>query len=557
MASADPGAVEVHRSCHLTLGKSIGEWHGKTSSLVAQIYEDLMQDYREFVSPEAPLESSARQVEVLVGNLALFLARRLARSITQLKTLGDEISIDPSSIERSVHYQLEIPKSTDESFKLLMSEEFGEFIDYLSVCHRFGFTNEVLVGMSGCQDALEFRASQVRLPLLTRTYMALQRLLSSFSSNNSISIVSSYLGRVSEIWLSFMLRQPPSLLEVRPEREYREAAREVRLPKQATSRQNAIFLLRVLAPFSLAEGFEETLEHATSIGFARRPSVIFTSNAFSHDDEFKASLARALPTAKYVVGQHGNNYGVSKLTEICPELNASDFFLSWGWVGDKKIIPFGQIKPLVKGKFPKAPKGVSLFIREEYRFLLQADMHEPNEQYFRSVIELCQTLNQLKISTKLRLNPTGSLNSARYISKSIEAMDFVSLAEDKKSMKQLISSGVAIVFTYDSTGMLEMGTAGIPFFLFAPDGLGLVRQKFQANYDSLRSAGLLSEDSAQAGHLISTWISASQVEKNTQRDAIQNFTKGIAHKPKNKLRALRKILENIDEMSPAQTPKDK
>jgi hypothetical protein len=32
-----------------------------------------------------------------------------------------------------------------------------------------------------------------------------------------------------------------------------------------------------------------------------------------------------------------------------------------------------------------------------------------------------------------------------------------------------------------------------------------------------------------------------------QREAIQDFTKGIAHSPKNKLRALRKILKNADE----------
>ena len=547
MESAVHETIEGPPSSYLTLGNSIGEWHGKTSRLTAQIYEELVQDYREFVSPKTPLQASARQVEVLVGNLALILARRLARSITQLNTLGDEISIDPSSIEWSINYQLELPKTTDESYGLLMSEEFGELIDYLSVCHHFGLANEVLVGMSGCQAAPESRASQVRLPPLNRGYMALQHLLSSYASNNSISIVSSYLGRVSEIWLSFMLKQPPSLLEVRPEREYRAATREVQLPKQTTSRQKAVFLLRVLAPFSLTEGVEETLEHATSIGFARSPSVIFTSNAFSRDDEFKASLARALPTTKYVVGQHGNNYGVSKLTEICPELNASDSFLSWGWSDDKKIIPFGQIKPLVKGRFPKAPKGVSLFLREDYRFLLQADMHEPNERYFWSVIELCQALNQLKISTKLRLKSTGSVNSAGYLSKSIEAMEFVSIAEDKKSMKQLVSSGMAIVFTYDSTGMLEMGTAGIPFLLFAPDGLGLVRQEFQANYDALRSAGLLSEDPAQAAQLISSWLSASRGQRKIQREAIQDFTKGIAHSPKHKLRALRKILKNANE----------
>jgi len=80
-------------------------------------------------------------------------------------------------------------------------------------------------------------------------------------------------------------------------------------------------------------------------------------------------------------------------------------------------------------------------------------------------------------------------------------------------MRKLLASGMGIVFGYDSTGMLEVGTAGILFFLFAPDGLGLVRQEYRANYDSLKAADLLSKDPHQATQLISDWLSASLVER--------------------------------------------
>jgi putative transferase (TIGR04331 family) len=305
--------------------------------------------------------------------------------------------------------------------------------------------------------------------------------------------------------------------------------------------------MKILAPSSLSEGYGATLERAYSLGFAKNPSVIFTSNSFDTDDEFKVHLAEALPSAAYVVGQHGNNYGISKITEICPEQHASDLFLSWGWGGEADgIHAFGQIKPALKGRFPSNVRGVTLFLRDEYDVFLQADMHELNRRYFESIRELCCHLNDLQITTHLRLHTSTSSFTRNFLEKAVEKMPFVKISGDRPSMRKLLASGMGIVFGYDSTGMLEMGTAGIPFFLFAPDGLGLVRQEYRANYDSLRSAGLLSEDPAQAAQLISEWITAPKKTRSMHAESLRLFTEGIAHYPKNKLWRLRKVLKGLE-----------
>jgi len=536
--------------CHLSLGSLLENWHLKTAVSAGGIYRDLMRDSRQLFSIEGCEPVSSRKVEILVGNLALFIARRLARSMEQVGTLGDNHVVDPSTINQSLVVKLPTPLRTLDSYGLLMSVQIDNLIDHLTISQHFGITSKVTVIMRGTDEASESGKVVTEQPILSKAYLVVQKCLSKKSSLNSISISSTYLGRGKEFILSLLLGQTPSLLEVRPNIDlgHELSTRKLLLPGPLSTRDIALFLMKLLVPWSLKEDYSLTLERAYSLGFARNPSVIFTSNSFDTDDEFKVHLAEALPSAAYVVGQHGNNYGISKTTEICPEQNASDLFLSWGWGGKSDgVHPFGQIKSAVKGRFPSNVRGVTLFLRDEYDSLLQADMHEINHRYFMSIEQICASLNDLQVTTHLRLHTSTSSFTRNLLEKAIEEMPFVAISGDRPSMRKLLASGMGIVFGYDSTGMLEMGTAGIPFFLFAPDGLGLVRQEYRANYDFLRSAGLLSEDPAQAAQLISTWISASRVERKAQREAIQNFTKGIAHSPKNKLRALRKILKNADE----------
>jgi len=534
---------------HLSLGNLLEDWHLETAASIDEIYKDLIRDSRQLFSDEGSARASSRKVEILIGNLALLIARRLSRSIEQIGKLGDSHVIDPSTINQSLNLELPTPLKTIGSYGLLMSAEIDNLIDHLAIYQHFGITSTVKVRMTDDAEVSESERLVTKLPIFSKAHLLVQKWLSKKSSRNSISIWNTYVGRGKELILSMLLGQTPSLFGVRPnfEPSHELAIRELLLLGPLSTREIALFLMKVLVPWSLKEDYSLTSERAYSLGFARNPSVIFTSNSFSRDDEFKTHLANALPTATYIIGQHGNNSGVSVRTKIMPELNASDLFLSWGWGGEELgVHPFGQIKPAVKGKLHERLKGVTLFLRTDFHSFLEADLYEPNSHYFKSVVNLCAALDDLKIITQLRLHSATTKIRREYLSDAIANMSFVSVTQNRPSIKKLLASGMGIVFGYDSTGMLEMGSAGIPFFLFAPDGLGLVRQGFRANYDSLRSAGLLSEDPSQAGQLISTWTSASREERKIQREAIQDFTKGIAHSPKKKLRTLRQILKNAD-----------
>jgi putative transferase (TIGR04331 family) len=305
-----------------------------------------------------------------------------------------------------------------------------------------------------------------------------------------------------------------------------------------------LFLAQFLIPTDLWEGLGETLQRSYEAGLPLRPKVIFTSNAFFYDDEFKVHTAASISDCVYMVGQHGNNHGVSRIAEILPEFNTSDYFLTWGWTSsDSKTHPFGQIKPRVRAGIPKRIKGVTLFLRDESLHLLDIDMHGPNDRYFDQVVSLCQKLDSLQIQTTIKVHPSTPVFRIEALRRAFEFLSKVKFSKNLESIPTLLRAGEGIVFTYDSTGMLEMGTARIPFFCFAPDGLELVRSDYVANYKNLREAGLLSEEASEAANLIVKWINASSQAKKLQLEGVRNFVEGIAFYPKFKTLKLASLLK--------------
>ena len=547
--STDQGA-------HLSLGPTIGAWHNETSQLANELYLQLVEDSRILLTSEAMGVPTFRQAEILIGSLALKLSRRLARSKKQIRTLKGHRPSPFSRLPASIALSLKGAANTSESYELLISREFSDLVDSIAVYQFFGINTSTSVILrhpsqaAGSQsDVLgSFDKISPRRRFMKTLFLSAQKLLARSASRSSISIVGSYLGRSAEIVLSALLGQPPSLLEVRPPVPARKTPNEDKLfdlQEYGSDRKISMFLMKLLLPLSLSEGFDSTLSRAYSLGFPRDPSVIFTSNSYHSDDEFKAHLANAIPRATYVLGQHGNTYGVSRKSELCPEQNTADFFLSWGWEGDG-VIPFGQIKPRIRGKPRARPRYITLFLRHDSpHYFLQADMHGPNTHYFASVEQLCKELNSLCIKTVLILHASTSNIRRQFFESIASNMEFIEISRTKPTIKKLMSSGSAIVFTYDSTGMLEMGASGLPFFCFAPDGIELVKEEFLVNYEALERAGLLCRNPEECAQLISEWITAAPSLAASQLKEIESFTRGIAFYPRNKIWTLMKLLRGL------------
>ena len=100
-------------------------------------------------------------------------------------------------------------------------------------------------------------------------------------------------------------------------------------------------LLIQTMPLSYLEGLKEIELNAEKRGFPKEPKVIFTSNNFFADEEFKLwVIKQRAVNAKYIIGQHGSNYGTERFKTPKLEEELPDKFISWGTIQyQKNIVP--------------------------------------------------------------------------------------------------------------------------------------------------------------------------------------------------------------------------
>jgi len=530
---------------YLDLGETITDWYEGAKSTAEVTYKHLIGSAKTiFTEIGIPAEGS-RNIEILVGHICYYLSQRISRAESQLRLI-DESFLSVSEIcEYPFIESISLPQNTAEAMSTLMSDEFGSLVEYLMVRINFGLETRLRLELSTNNSGGEEKTLS-KLDILKQSlYLAFQQTLAKMSRASSIAIVSTYLGGFGFVLLNALLGQVPAFVEIRkPKLSVGESfTRGIDLTGASSIQDVAHILLKALIPVALLERYSESTEEAKRIGLPVNPQVIFTANAFLYDDVFKAYVNNNIPNCDYVVAQHGNNYGIAKYSDSSPEYRTPDLFLSWGWIdGRGHVFPFGQIKPRIRAKLSASVQGVSLVVRDELSSFLYADVTGPNERYLESLMSLCDELEKLRVRTYVRLH--ASTKSAQrafwenYVAKTI----YVTIDLDNPPIDEVIRSGLGVVFTYDSTGMLELGSADVPFFFFASEGLGMVKDEFRSNYRALSEAGLLSSEPAIAAKMIYEWINASPNEQTKKRIAVKKFLSGISFYPRNKLFSLRKIL---------------
>jgi hypothetical protein len=527
---------------HLSLGTTIEDWYNETSELTETLYDALIDDALEIFATKDVRHWSHRRVEILVGHVCHGLAQRLARSRKQLETVPAGVQPIMQEPELSREVDLPLPMSTSEAMDLLMSDHFGQVVDRLVSDHYFELQSTWIIRCTPKNAAPSISPTPTLALAIRKLYLITQKLIASRSRNFHISIASSYLGKIGTIIIGFPIRQLPLLLELRPRDELvgNSSIREVTVGEDLSLRGISKSLLHALIPSGLLDHFDALLRQSLDMGYPQSPKVIFTSNAFFYDDLFKVHVATNIPASLYIVGQHGNNYGVSRLSDLNPEIRTADYFLSWGWRGEK-VINFGQIKPKVRTPFPNKVRGVTLFLGGDKPSPF-ADMQGPHDEYFRSVAILCAELDRLEIDTEIRFDTSTSRIRREFLCREISSFSHITIAKTRPSLARLLKSRRAAVFTYDSTGMLELASVGLPFFAFLQEGLGLIRQEFKNNYRHLEKAGLLSDDPVRAAMLIASWVRATPDIRKVQKGAVRSFSEGIVFYPASKLRSLSHLL---------------
>lgn len=228
--------------------------------------------------------------------------------------------------------------------------------------------------------------------------------------------------------------------------------------------------------------------------FPKNVSFVFTSNSFHQDELFKFWIAeKKLSGTKYLVGQHGNNYGANTLTTPTNEELTCDFFFTWGWkVPEDKYLPSLVLKTA----------GLNLTSKHDGGLLLLSTAVPNGHSAWDETIEYFDQLQQqhafidrldesIKPSTTIRIPTLNSLIG-----------DIMPNAWTKEPVNFPLDLGTEpyfrvrdkyrlAVFAYDSTGLLEGLASNVPTMAFWLDGLSHLNDFAKEKYQILVDAGIV------------------------------------------------------------------
>jgi putative transferase (TIGR04331 family) len=303
-------------------------------------------------------------------------------------------------------------------------------------------------------------------------------------------------------------------------------------------------------PTCYFEGYKNLTKVAEEMPWPKKPKFIFTSNNFDTDEIFKfwtaLKVGQGVP---YIAGQHGNNYGTHAWfgTPNIPERAASDKFITWGWSERKhKTIPAFV--------FTKAGRSSKKNVKDGGLLLVENHLPQNQETYDVYYEHLLYMEDQFRIVESLPNNifqqVTVRLHGGNKQLRFCEEQRWkdrspqTKIERDGLNMEQSISQNRLIVYSYDSSGILEGLLLNIPTICFWRNGLSHLLPSAKPFYGLLHNVGILFYSPEAAAQFIDLhWDDISEWWKSEKvQDARQIFCDQYARTTDNPVKELKSIL---------------
>lgn len=351
--------------------------------------------------------------------------------------------------------------------------------------------------------------------------------------------------------------QIPQLFDTTKEWQAKKIDRVLRhnLSKLIFSKENdTLFgimcsLVFELLPVCYLENFPELSKNVQRLTWPKAPKFIFTSNSFDTDELFKLWTAQKVDSGfKYIVGQHGNNYGTERYQNPTVEESTSDKFMTWGWTDRlPQHIPSFIFKTVVKSGKAYNPDGGLLLIEDMlYHRLNTWDRAYEFEIYFEEQTKFVDNLEKtMRDELTIRIHPSYKLLRSFDVLRWNDYDSHININTGEDVINKLISQSRLIVHGYDSTGILETLSQNIPTLAFWQNDLDHLRDSAIPYYQILVDAGIvhLTPESVaskvnEIWHDVETWWEQSSIQ-----DARNKFCSHYARVSQNPSQDLRKLLQ--------------
>ena len=280
-----------------------------------------------------------------------------------------------------------------------------------------------------------------------------------------------------------------------------------------------------LIPLNYVENFDIFYKKSLAC-YPKKPSVIYTANAYQANDSFKFWLAHhAENKIPFVVGQHGGNIGIARVNQTEDhQIKIADVYFSWGWSDPKKM----NIKPFptpqldkIQPKYKQSGDIVMAISDYPRYFYCQYSVPVASQVlgYIDEQIEFIDSLNRnLMKRFKIRL---ASDNFDWNLKERLLDSGYENFFDNSKQkfIPRLNDCSLS-VSTSNTTTFLETLSLNFPTIVFFNPIWYEVREDAKELVESLKRVGILHETPNSAaiflnglGGDIENWWSGEELQK--------------------------------------------
>jgi putative transferase (TIGR04331 family) len=373
--------------------------------------------------------------------------------------------------------------------------------------------------------------------------------------NNNYCFISSYLPLIKDLRLQVRLKQFPRLYRTQqvPIRKPDMKKRQWWLSNNEFSDGSFEVIARQFIPLhiptSYLEGYEELIKVVDFLPWAKRPKVIFTSNAYLADDIFKVWAAEKVENStSLVIGQHGGHFGMTPFSfHEEHQIKIATRWLSWGWSDSSRpqIIPVGNLKCFERSVGYNS-NGTALMVEMALpRFSYHMSAVPVSRQwldYFedqkRFLSALPQELRE-QILLKLYSNDYGWDQKQRWQ----DQLPEIRIASGHQGIHKLIEKSRLYISTYNATTYLESLIWNVPTIIFWNVKHWEIKEDVQPYFDLLKEVGIFHETpESAASQMVDVWHDVTfWWESQPVQEARSQFCEQFSRKPEDMMGELEKV----------------
>tara|TARA_B100000686_G_C16797198_1_gene983282 strand:+ start:1375 stop:3207 length:1833 start_codon:yes stop_codon:yes gene_type:complete len=399
--------------------------------------------------------------------------------------------------------------------------------------NKLTYLKDTIIGMPSDKVESGFFYKNVK----ENSFRILNRILHRFSSDNSVFVIRSMMGRLNEIKLSLKLKQTPVI--------YQDIKKLI-LNDESVDQRDWIFsfgnrdnvfdsflsrMITRFVPIIFLEKYKEFNAQVSSLGFPKSPKVICFSSPLQHEDLTKAYVAINVENkTELILIQHGGGYGIMKMDlNEDYEKRLADLFLTWGWISveNQNVIPFAVQKPAITKNSRRNSRQFDtkdiLIIHHNFSRYFTTFTGNHYAPYFSDQLSSPYTFLD-NLETNLLENVVIKLNGRehgwyyplRYKDKypSIK----INLGTNTSPLDSFIRSKI-VILTYNGTGLLETITLNIPSILLVDEICASFRDEAEDDFRNLKEIGVFHDDPLSAAKFLNdiysdvdTWWNSKDVQ---------------------------------------------